>query len=147
MFKSQATDFSFYTKDLDICKGQSTEIYSGCWKDVMSQVKELVIVAKRHRTSTAATQESPTALPTNIATMRVRKPVIYLFSPHPVEASVDLSLVRQWSFSAIYPVAPIRSGKAGMGDSVSWRVQIHPEGHLTELSTGLDVAYLYWESE
>jgi len=74
------------------------------------------------------------------------KPVIYLFSPETLEASVELLLVPQWCLSAIYPVIPIKSGPAGMGQSVSWRVRVQPEGYLTELSTGLDIAYLYWEA-
>jgi hypothetical protein len=78
--------------------------------------------------------------------LRGGKPVIYLLAPVSVEASVELSLAPQWSLSAIYPVTPVKSGSAGMGQSVSWRVRVHPEGHLTELSTGLDVAYLYWEA-
>lgn len=110
----------------------------------MSQVKELVIQDKTQKISKPVTTTAP---PPNFQEVRLRKPVIYLFSPRPVEASVKLSLVRQWGFSAVYPVVPIESGKAGMGDSISWKVRIHPEGHLTELSTGLDVAYLYWESE
>ena len=76
-----------------------------------------------------------------------RKPVIYLFAPVSVDASVELSLVPHWSLSAIYPVTTnIKSGAAGMSQCVSWRVRVHPEGHLTELSTGLDIAYLYWEA-
>ena len=63
-----------------------------------------------------------------------------------LDASVELSLVPRWSFSGIYPVTPIKSGRAGMGETVSWRVRVHPEGHLTELSTGLDIAYLCWEA-
>lgn len=75
-----------------------------------------------------------------------RKPVIYLFAPVSVDVSVKLSVVPQWSFSAVYPVTSIESGTAGTGQCVSWAVRVHPEGHLTELLTGLDIAYLYWEA-
>jgi len=76
----------------------------------------------------------------------LRKPVIYLFAPVSVDASVKLSVVPQWSLSAVYPVTSIKSGTAGANQCVSWKVRVHPEGHLTELSTGLDIAYLYWEA-
>jgi hypothetical protein len=45
------------------------------------------------------------------------KPVIYLLAPESLEALVELSLVPQWSLSAIYPVTPIKSGPAGTGVS------------------------------
>lgn len=61
-----------------------------------------------------------------------------------LEASVELLLVPRWNLSVVYPVTPIESGREG--ETVSWRVRVHPEGHLTELSTGLDIAYLYWEA-
>ncbi len=76
----------------------------------------------------------------------LRKPVIYLFAPVSVDASVKLSVVPQWSLSVVYPITSIKSGMAGAGQCVSWKVRVHPEGHLTELSTGLDIAYLYWEA-
>ncbi|KAF9563453.1 hypothetical protein CPC08DRAFT_323610 [Agrocybe pediades] len=75
------------------------------------------------------------------------KPVIYLFSPSPIEASVKLSLAPQWDFSAIYPVVPIEKavGKEHHQE-VTWRVRSQPNGDLKELTTGLDVAYLFWEA-
>ncbi|KAF4609942.1 hypothetical protein D9613_010307 [Agrocybe pediades] len=76
------------------------------------------------------------------------KPVIYLFSPLPVEASVKLALAPQWDFSAIYPVVSIE--KPGVEQAhhqeVTWRVQTQSNGDLKELNTGLDVAYLFWEA-
>ena len=38
---------------------------------------------------------------------------------------VELWLVPQWCLSAIYTVTLIKSGVAGIGESVSWKVQVH----------------------
>ncbi|KAJ7025806.1 hypothetical protein C8F04DRAFT_1268793 [Mycena alexandri] len=51
------------------------------------------------------------------------KPVIHLYSPVEKEATVSLTLTRDRSF-----------------------VRTHLDGTLTELNTGLDVAYLFWEA-
>ena len=75
---------------------------------------------------------------------RIGKPVIYLYAPSELTASVALSLVSQWSFSAIYPVVPIKHNK---NEELEWKVCIKPNGELTELNTGLDVAYLFWEAQ
>ncbi|KIM37627.1 hypothetical protein M413DRAFT_448413 [Hebeloma cylindrosporum] len=74
------------------------------------------------------------------------KPVIYLFSPETIEAEVKLSLIPQWNLSAIYPVVPIKPRTARSNEQVAWRVRTHVNGDLTELTTGLDVAYLFWEA-
>lgn len=73
------------------------------------------------------------------------KPVIYLFSPETLDVSVSLTLVPEWNFSAIYPVNPIKSTK--LGQQVSWDVRTHVNGDLTELTSGLDVSYLFWEAQ
>jgi len=78
--------------------------------------------------------------------LRGGKPVIYLFSPSDIEASVKLSLVPEWNTSAIYPVVPIKSPTTHSNEELTWRVRVHPNGDLTELNTGLDVAYLFWEA-
>jgi len=75
------------------------------------------------------------------------KPVIYLFSPSEIEVSVKLSLIPEWNMSAIYPVVPIKSPSAHSNEEVTWRVRVHPNGDLTELNTGLDVTYLFWEAQ
>ncbi|TFK53741.1 hypothetical protein OE88DRAFT_1626659 [Heliocybe sulcata] len=78
------------------------------------------------------------------------KPVIYLFSPTEQEVAVTISLVPQWSFSAIYPVVPIEQefGKTEgqTVQKVQWDVLVHKDGSLTEKATQLDVAYLFWEA-
>ncbi|KAF9563459.1 hypothetical protein CPC08DRAFT_632661 [Agrocybe pediades] len=82
-----------------------------------------------------------------VLSLRGGKPVIYLFSPSPVEASVKLALAPQWDFSAIYPVVPItKPVELAHHQEVTWRVQTQPSGDLKELTTGLDVAYLFWEA-
>lgn len=75
------------------------------------------------------------------------KPVVYLFSPESIEACVKLSLVPEWSLSAIYPVVPIKAHTAHCKEEVRWRVRTHLNGELTELTTELDVAYLFWEAQ
>ncbi|KAF8215610.1 hypothetical protein K438DRAFT_1523318, partial [Mycena galopus ATCC 62051] len=74
------------------------------------------------------------------------KPVIYLYSPVEAEVSVALTLTRDWSFSAIYPVVPTKLPPSGAGERIHWDVRTNLDGSLTELNTGLDVAYLYWEA-
>ncbi|KAJ7142822.1 hypothetical protein C8R44DRAFT_846629 [Mycena epipterygia] len=73
------------------------------------------------------------------------KPVIYLFSPHVIDVSVRLTLTRDWDLSVIYPVVPAKRTPAG-GESIQWDVRTHADGSLTEYTTGLDVAYLFWEA-
>lgn len=80
--------------------------------------------------------------------LRGAKPVIYVCSPpeKTVEAQVQLSLVPEWEFSAIYPVVPAKAGPAG-GQTITWIVKTLPDGSLRETQTGMDVSYLYWEAE
>ena len=75
------------------------------------------------------------------------KPVIYLFSPKTLEAEVKLSLIPQWNLSAIYPVVPIKPRTVRSNEQVAWRVRTHANGDLTELMTGLNVTYLFWEAQ
>lgn len=75
------------------------------------------------------------------------KPVIYLFSPETIEAEVKLSLIPQWNLCAIYPVVPIKPRTACSNEQVAWRVRTHANGDLTELTTGLEVTYLFWEAQ
>ncbi|KAJ6495518.1 hypothetical protein DFH09DRAFT_1448658 [Mycena vulgaris] len=73
------------------------------------------------------------------------KPVIYLFSPRIVDASVRLTLTREWDLSVICPVVPAKPTNAG-SETIEWTVRTHLDGSLTERNTGLDVAYLFWEA-
>ncbi|KAJ7177123.1 hypothetical protein C8R46DRAFT_1078198 [Mycena filopes] len=74
------------------------------------------------------------------------KPIIYLYSPVEIEATVALILTREWSFSAIYPVVPTKIIPSNAGQRIQWDVRTHLDGTLTETTTGLDVAYLFWEA-
>ena len=76
--------------------------------------------------------------------LRGGKPIIYLFSPRTVEATVRLSLTRDWSLSAIYPSVPIAD--KDKGQKLEWKVQTRTDGTLHELNTELDVSYLFWEA-
>ncbi|KAI3601457.1 ubiquitin family protein [Moniliophthora roreri] len=52
-----------------------------------------------------------------------------------------------WEFSAIYPVVPIEQAcSTSKGQSIEWLVKTRKDGSLTELSTGADVSYLFWEA-
>ncbi|KAJ7253391.1 ubiquitin family protein [Mycena haematopus] len=77
---------------------------------------------------------------------RGKKPIIYLFSPTVIEATVKLSLVPTWSFSSVYPIVPVETSESG-GDVVQWNVRTHMDGNLTELGTGLEISYLFWEAD
>ncbi|KAJ7177138.1 hypothetical protein C8R46DRAFT_1246546 [Mycena filopes] len=74
------------------------------------------------------------------------KPVIYLYSPAEIDATVALTLTREWSFSVIYPVVPAKIPPSNVGQRIEWKVRTHLDGSLTETNTGLDVAYLFWEA-
>ena len=74
------------------------------------------------------------------------KPVIYLFSPEDIDATVALSLVPEWRFSALYPVVPVKQQDGGH-EKTHWDIRTHSDGSLTEKITGLDVSYLFWEAQ
>ena len=76
--------------------------------------------------------------------MKGGKPVIYLFPPSPLPSvNVALSLVPEWTFSALYPLAPITCTKYG-GFSTTWTVSAASDGTYVELSTGTPLSYLFW---
>ena len=80
--------------------------------------------------------------------LRAAKPVIYLRSPTPIEASVRLGLARQWRLSVHYPQVPIKRLIEGrVHEQVKWIVQTRQDGSLVENGSGLEVAYLFWEAE
>ncbi|TCD66903.1 hypothetical protein EIP91_000742 [Steccherinum ochraceum] len=76
------------------------------------------------------------------------KPIIYVWTPQPRQVSVNLSLIPQWEFSALYPVAPIIATKniQGTGQSATWEVATRDDGTLLDKATGLEVSYLFWEA-
>ncbi len=77
--------------------------------------------------------------------LRGGKPVIYLFTPLPLNAIVRLSLVKSWSFSAVYPGAPIKSSESGQ--SIEWNINTHKDHTMTDITSGARVSYLFWEAE
>ncbi|KAJ7762938.1 hypothetical protein B0H16DRAFT_1368503 [Mycena metata] len=79
-------------------------------------------------------------------TQRGGKPVIYLYSPTEIDAAVALTLTREWSFSAIYPVVPTKILPSSGRQRIQWNIRTHMDGNLTETTTALDVAYLFWEA-
>jgi hypothetical protein len=81
----------------------------------------------------------------NLALSLRGKPVIYLYPPIPTRITAKLSITPEWEFSAIYPVRPVKS--TAQGHEVEWEVDALPSGVLKEISTGLEVSYLYWEAE
>ncbi|CAE7201228.1 unnamed protein product [Rhizoctonia solani] len=76
------------------------------------------------------------------------KPVIYLFSPSPMlDVQVQLSLVKAWRFSDIYPPTHISSpSDDSLGETISWSVDTRPDGTLFDRLTNREVAYLFWEA-
>jgi len=77
--------------------------------------------------------------------LRVGKPVIYLFSPFPLNAVLRLSLVKAWSFAAVYPDVPIKSSESGQ--SIEWNINTHEDHTMTDIATDTRVSYLFWEAE
>jgi hypothetical protein len=75
-----------------------------------------------------------------------RKPVIYISSPTTVHAHVSLQLNAAWSFSAIYPTAKINSEEDGR-QGILWDVVVKPDGTLTDVASGSEISYLYWEAK
>ncbi|BGP52280.1 hypothetical protein JCM10450v2_008251 [Rhodotorula kratochvilovae] len=79
-------------------------------------------------------------------TLRGGKPVIYLFPPaHLPSATVSLSLPPEWDVSALYPVVNVKKDERGR-PRVEWTVSAAPDGSLVELSSGLELKYLFWEA-
>ncbi|GAA5912038.1 hypothetical protein JCM8208_006465 [Rhodotorula glutinis] len=86
--------------------------------------------------------------------MRGDKPVIYLFPPSSLpRAVVSLALSPEWTFSALYPVVDINKDvvEGGEGDEqvqerVEWVVAAERDGSLVELSSRLELSYLFWEA-
>ena len=63
------------------------------------------------------------------------KPVIYLLPPSPLsEVSVQLSLIPQWNFSAIYPVVHPSTSVSVDRESIEWTVSAEPGGMLVNKS-------------
>ncbi|KAJ7118106.1 hypothetical protein C8R44DRAFT_982855 [Mycena epipterygia] len=68
--------------------------------------------------------------------------VLVTAAPVPVNTTSSESAA---DLSAIYPVVPAKRVANGV-DTIQWDVRTHLDGSLTERTTGLDVAYLFWEA-
>lgn len=78
--------------------------------------------------------------------LRLRKPVIYIFSSTPTEVTVSLQLDTSLSFSTLYPVIPVKTSGDGK-EEVTWNVLTTSNNNLLDRVSGLEVSYLYWEAE
>lgn len=78
------------------------------------------------------------------------KPVIYLFPPVDIpDVQVQLSLVRSWKVSAVYPPTPVfrtTIPQSSSGQSVIWTIDAKQDGSLRDQRTGRAVSYLFWEA-
>ncbi|KAF7293238.1 Ubiquitin family protein [Mycena chlorophos] len=75
------------------------------------------------------------------------KPVIYLRSPTELDATVEVSLVHDWSFSALYPVVPTKSPKSSrLHQCAEWQVRTALDGTMVDKRSGAEVSYLFWEA-
>lgn len=79
------------------------------------------------------------------------KPLIYLMPPSGVtlSATVLLSLIPAWSFSAVYPSTPVKKtfSSGSDGERVGWEVTVKPGGEMVDKAAGAEVAYLFWEAQ
>ncbi|KAG9046839.1 hypothetical protein FS837_003547 [Tulasnella sp. UAMH 9824] len=83
------------------------------------------------------------------------KPIIYLYPPTTIKATVKLSLSLDWSLSAVYPIPPglkptrFASESADYGRVVQWNVTAHPDGTVlvNTADDAVEATYLFWEAE
>ncbi|CAM9866527.1 unnamed protein product, partial [Sphacelaria rigidula] len=83
--------------------------------------------------------------------LRGGKPVILLYPPSPLDASVHLSLNFGWKFSTLYP-APSREkvgpyDHAPAYDECTWTVRANPDGTLKDMEARKEYPYLFWEAD
>ncbi|KAJ7050417.1 hypothetical protein C8F01DRAFT_1179087 [Mycena amicta] len=79
--------------------------------------------------------------------LRGDKPVIYLRSPSDIDASIQVSLIPDWSFSALYPVVPVSKPKdPRLHEAAAWSVRTRTDGTLLDKNSGAEVSYLFWEA-
>ncbi|KAG8982513.1 hypothetical protein FRB90_006727, partial [Tulasnella sp. 427] len=75
------------------------------------------------------------------------KPVIYLFPPQPLEATVRLALEPAWRFDTVYPVVPFQDDVKTGQQRIQWSVEASPSGNLRDKDSGTEITYLFWEAK
>lgn len=86
-----------------------------------------------------------------VPSLKGGKPVVYILPAAGTDldrVKVQLALVPEWSISAVYPVVEVGHAKVGgrIDDVVESTVSAKSDGSLVELSSGLDLSYLFWEA-
>lgn len=134
------------TQELDVCGGHLADITVESWPLVINLINLIEVTQSASPVTPPVTyQPIPSTLRRTSREMpRLRKPVIYLYSPADIDVSVHLSLSPEWRFSVIYPVV---NPKQNGGEHIEWNVRTHQDGNLTEKNTELEVSYLFWEAE
>ncbi|KAG9011777.1 hypothetical protein FRB90_007077 [Tulasnella sp. 427] len=75
------------------------------------------------------------------------KPVIYLFPPRQLEATVRLSLSPSWRFDAVYPLTLIEDNVQSGQQTIVWETEATPEGNLRDRASNIELTYLFWEAK
>ncbi|KAJ7057239.1 ubiquitin-domain-containing protein [Mycena amicta] len=79
--------------------------------------------------------------------LRGGKPVIYLRSPVELDATVEVGLIPEWSFSVLYPGVPAAKPKdPRLHQSALWSVKTATDGTMLDKQSGAHVSYLFWEA-
>ncbi|KAG5717864.1 hypothetical protein E4T56_gene1499 [Termitomyces sp. T112] len=77
---------------------------------------------------------------------RMKKPVIYVFSPKDIDVTVSVTLDKDLEFTAVYPIVPIEKLKP-KGEKIQWDVHTSLDGSLFARDTGLELSSLFWEAD
>ncbi|KAK0429995.1 hypothetical protein EV421DRAFT_1939495 [Armillaria borealis] len=125
------------------------DIPADLWLEVSRNINIMVIHRPHQIVRTEIGPEHRYRLPAynidDLLDVRVGKLVIYSFSPLPLNAVVRLSIIKSWSFSAVYPDVPIKSSESGQ--SIEWNINTREDYTMTDLETGARISYLVWEAE
>lgn len=77
---------------------------------------------------------------------RMKKPVIYVFSPKDIDVTVSVTLDKDMEFRTVYPIVPIEKLEP-QGEKIHWDVYTSPDGSLMACDTGLGLSPLFWKAE
>ncbi|KAG6840619.1 hypothetical protein C0991_005518 [Blastosporella zonata] len=77
---------------------------------------------------------------------RLKKPVIYVFSPVEIDVSIYVTLDKDMKFTAVYPIVPVQKLHP-QGEKILWDVHTGSDGTLVERETGLELSSLFWEAD